>query len=194
MRPMNIMSMNEAVEALKSGKVGVIPTDTVYGLAARAADPAAVERLYALKRRERKPGTVIAASVKQLIGLGVEERALRRVEHLWPNSLSVETPLGEQLAYLHQGTGHCAWRVPADENLRKTLEQTGPLATSSANQPGEPPAVNVDEAQRYFGDAVDFYVDGGNLSGRQPSTVIRIVDDEIVVAREGAVKTADLKL
>jgi L-threonylcarbamoyladenylate synthase len=185
---------DEAVGLLREGGVGVMPTDTVYGLVAEASDSRAVERFYALKHRERKPGTVIAASVGQLVKLGVDERYLRRVERWWPNSLSVETPLSEALAYLHQGTGHCAWRVVADAGLRQMLEQTGPLVTSSANQPGKPPAVNVDEAWNYFGDGVDFYVDGGDLSGRLPSTVIRLVDDDIVVVREGAVKANELEL
>ncbi len=178
----------DAVAILNAGGVGVMPTDTVYGLVARAADKAAVARLYALKRRERKPGTVIAASVEQLIELGVPEQHLRRVERWWPNPLSVETPLGEDLAYLHQDTGRQGFRVVADEHVRQVLEQTGPLVTSSANQPGEPGATVLQEARDYFGDKVDFYVDKGDLSGRAPSTIIRVVADEIEVIRQGAVE------
>jgi len=76
----------------------------------------------------------------------------------------------------------------ADEKVRSVLEQTGPLVTSSANHPGKPGSVTVDEAWDYFGDRVDFYVDGGDLSGREPSTIIKINDDDsIEVIREGAV-------
>jgi len=180
-------SIPEAIEVLRRGGVGVIPTDTVYGLVARAADSAAVRRLYALKHREHKPGTVIAASVEQLVELGVEERYLNKVRRWWPGPLSVETPFEGRYDYLSQETGHCAWRVVADENLQKILKQTGPLQTSSANQPGEPVSVDVEMARGYFGDGVDFYVDGGNLAGRLPSTVIRVMADEIEVIRRGAV-------
>jgi tRNA A37 threonylcarbamoyladenosine synthetase subunit TsaC/SUA5/YrdC len=79
-------------------------------------------------------------------------------------------------------------RIPANAKLQKLLAQTGALLTSSANHPGEPTATTLDQAQKYFGGEVDFYIDGGDLSGHAPSTVIRIVDDAIEVLREGAVK------
>lgn len=188
-RMLQTVDYQEAIARLRSGAVGVMPTDTVYGLVARAADRAAVARLYALKHREHKPGTVVAASIEQLVALGVPEHYLRRVEQWWPNSLSVEMPLGSELAYLHQDTGRQAYRVVADEQLRAVLEQTGPLATSSANQPGEPSANTAAEAWDYFGDSVDFYVDGGDRSGRPPSTIIRVTPTgDIEIIRQGAVK------
>ena len=184
-----------AKNLLMAGGVGVFPCDTVYGLIARASDPEAVAKLYALKKREHKPGTVVAASVEQLVALGVPEKNLRRVQSLWPNPISVEMPLGKNLSYMHQQTGREGFRVVADERLRKLLEQTGPLVTSSANQPGEPGSNNVAEAFAYFEDSVDFYVDGGDLSGRPPSTLIGIADDgTITVYREGAVKVDDISL
>ncbi len=170
-----------------AGAIGVIPTDTVYGVVARAADTVAVERLYRLKSREGKPGTVIAATIDQLVGLGMKRRYLTAVERFWPGPISVVIPCGSELAYLHQGTQTLAVRIPADEQLRKFLAQTGPLVTSSANQPGEPTAQTIAEAKAYFADAVDFYADGGDLSGAKPSTVLRIVDDAIEVLRQGAV-------
>jgi L-threonylcarbamoyladenylate synthase len=180
---------------LMQGGVGVFPCDTVYGLVACASDPDAVAKLYALKQREHKPGTVVAANVEQLIELGVPEKNLRRVQSLWPNPISIEMPLGDNLAYLHQQTGREGFRVVADERLRNLLEQTGPLLTSSANQPGEPGSNNVAEAFEYFKDSVDFYVDGGDLSGRPPSTLIGIADNgTITVYREGAIKVDAISL
>ena len=171
-----------------AGAIGVMPTDTVYGVVAQAADRQAVRRLYELKRRERKPGTLIAAGVDQLEQLGLKRRYLAAVEKFWPGPVSVVIPCGPELEYLHQGVLSLAVRIPADAALRKLLEQTGPLLTSSANQPGKPPANTVAEAKAYFGSGVDFYIDGGDRSGSQSSTVIRIVDDAIEVLRQGAVK------
>lgn len=177
---------------LDSGKIGVIPTDTVYGVVARAEDEAAVTRLYELKRREQKPGTLIAASIEQLEALGLKRRYLTAVAQFWPGAVSVVIPVGDPaLKYLHQGKMSLAVRIPANEELQKLLEQTGPLVTSSANEPGESTAVSVQQAKEYFGDRVDFYEDGGDLSANQPSTIIRIVDDAIEVLREGAVKIDD---
>jgi L-threonylcarbamoyladenylate synthase len=183
---LDALSDPKLIELLKAGKVGVIPTDTIYGLACRAADGEAIEKLYALKSRENKPGTVIAANIQQVIDLGIPARYVKAVEQFWPNPISVELP--HDLTYLNQSTGRQAFRVVADNELRKFLEQTGALLTSSANQPGELPANTILEAQKYFGDSVDFYVDGGDLSGREPSTLIRIIDDAVEVIREGAVK------
>lgn len=173
---------------MKSGSVGVIPTDTVYGVVACAADEASVRRLYAVKSRENKPGTVIAASITQLVALGIPRRYLKAVEQYWPGPVSVIVPSVPELKYLDAGKGTLAVRIPDDPSLIALLEQTGPLLTSSANQPGEAPATTVAEARGYFGDEVDFYIDGGDLRGCKPSTVIRVIDDAVEVVREGAVK------
>jgi L-threonylcarbamoyladenylate synthase len=182
------LSDAELLNLLQNGAVGVLPTDTLYGVVCRAADKQAVARLYELKSRERKPGTIIAATIEQLVELGVKARYLKAVEQFWPGAVSVQLPLDDSLAYYHQGVFHGAFRIPDNAEVRALLEHTGPLLTSSANQPGEPPANNIAEAKAYFGDRADFYVDGGDLSGRGPSTVLRIVDDAIEILREGTVK------
>jgi len=180
---------NSAKNLLKPGAVGVIPTDTVYGLVARAADRDAVAKLYKLKSRDKKPGTLIAASLQQLEELGLKHRYLKAVEQYWPGPVSVIIPAADPaLAYLHQGKMSLAVRLPADKKLQALLSKTGPLLTTSANQPGEPPASTIAQAKQTFGGQVDFYQDGGDLSGRQPSTLIRIIDDAVEVLRQGAAK------
>ena len=177
-----------------SGGVGVTPTDTIYGVSASARIPEAVDKLYRLKHREQKPGTVIAANVEQLRELGLAAAYLDAVAHLWPNPLSIELPVDHSLDYLGQGTGHCAFRVVADPEVRKLLEETGPLLTSSANHPGKPAANNIAEALAYFSDQVDFYVDGGERTGRPPSTVVRLrlpVDGTLDIIRVGAVSVTE---
>jgi L-threonylcarbamoyladenylate synthase len=181
-----LLTEADIIERLKQGAVGVMLTDTVYGLVCRAADTAAVARLYGLKHRENKPGTVIAGKLQQLIDLGLKARYLKAVEHLWPNPVSVVIPCDETHAYLHLGKHSLAVRVPAPEPLQRLLLQTGPLLTSSANMPGEPTATTVAEARAYFGDGVDFYADSGPVGDHLPSTVIRVVDDAIEVLRPGA--------
>lgn len=185
---LNALSDTKLVESITNGGVGVIPTDTVYGLVCPAGNQESVKRLYGLKNREQKPGTIIAASIEQLVELGVKARYLKAVEQFWPNPISIIIPTGFDLGYLHQGKMSLAIRIPKDKALVALLLQTGPLLTSSANQPGEPEARSIAEAQEYFGDSVDFYVDGGDLSARKSSTVIRIVDDAVEVLREGAVR------
>jgi L-threonylcarbamoyladenylate synthase len=171
----------------KPGVVGVIPTDTIYGIVARAGDSAAVDRLYRLKQRDHKPGIIIAASIEQLEALGLKRRYLTAVQQFWPGPVSVIIPCSDPaLAYLHQGKQSLAVRIPEHAELQKLLQQTEPLLTSSANHANKSAAVTVDQAKQYFGDAIDFYVDGGDLADHQPSTIIRIVDDAIEVIRRGA--------
>jgi tRNA threonylcarbamoyl adenosine modification protein (Sua5/YciO/YrdC/YwlC family) len=172
---------------LNPGSVGVIATDTVYGLVARASDVSAVARLYKLKSRENKPGTVIAASALQLEDLGIKHKYLKAVEQYWPGAVSVILPLSDlNLNYLSQDQMTLAVRIPDKKELVDLLEITGPLLTSSANMPGKPPANNIKEAKAYFEDEVDFYEDGGDLSDHQPSTIIRIIDDAVEVVRQGS--------
>lgn len=169
-----------------SGTIAVIPTDTVYGVVARAMDPQSVARLYELKRREGKPGTLVAANIDQLVDMGIARENFAVAESLWPGAVSVIIPCGQNLRYLHQGVGSLAIRIPDDPWLLDLLRRTGPLITSSANQPGEPPATAVAEAKAYFGDQVEWYEDGGVIN-RAPSTVIRVVDGNVEVIRQGAV-------
>lgn len=181
-------SLVEAHSDISAGKVGIIPSDTIYGLVALAADKLAVEHLHRLKYREHKIGTLVAANIDQLVKLGLKRRYLKAVEQYWPGAVSVLIPTGDELSYLHKDKQSLAVRIPDYSDLQALLELTGPLITTSANPPGQKPADNLGEAIHYFADNVDFYVEGGDLSGRPPSTVIRIVDDAIEVLRLGAVK------
>lgn len=172
---------------IRSGAVGVMPTDTVYGLVCSVADTAAVERLYRLKNRKGEPGTVIAGTLQQLIDIGLRARYLKAVEQYWPNPLSVIIPCGDELAYIHLGKDSLAVRIPAHDHINRLLQETGALLTAMAARPDGPVATNLQEAQQYFGDSVDFYVDGGTITDPVPSTLIRVLDDAIDILRPGAV-------
>ncbi len=182
---MSQIEVNKCVGILNNGGLAVIPTDTVYGVVCRAADEVAVQRLYRLKSRENKPGTVIASSIDQLVELGIKRRYLSAVSQYWPNPISIEIP--HDINYLNQDTGRQAVRVVNNKNLQQILDKTGPLLTSSANTPGKSTSKNIAEAKKYFTDKVDFYLDGGELPDN-PSTLIRIIDDAVEVLRQGSVK------
>jgi len=185
--PYDISHIDQIADALQRGMIAVVPTDTVYGVVARAADREAIERLYLLKSRVQKPGTLIAANIDQLVALGIPRRYFAGAQQYWPGPVSVVLPTVPALNYLGQGVGTLAMRLPDDERLRQLLERTGPLMTSSANLPGEPESKTTAQAEAYFGDKVDIYVDGGERD-RPASTVIRILDDAVEVLRSGAVK------
>lgn len=174
---------------LQNGAVGILPTDTLYGVVCVADNKVAVQRFYKLKEREHKPGTVIATTIDQLAKLGIKRAYLKAVETFWPGAVSVVVPSSDVATHhLRQGLPSIAVRLPKDEKLHTLLTKTGPLLTTSANPPGQPPAATIQMAEMYFRSEVDFYVDGGNLKNRKPSTIVRMVDDAVEVLREGAVK------
>jgi L-threonylcarbamoyladenylate synthase len=173
-------------QLLLDGKVGVIPTDTIYGLVTVAANKDSVDRLYSLKKRYQKLGTFMAANPEQLLTLGLVEEAVRAAAHLWPNPISVVVPTHEGWEHLDLGKQSLAVRIPKDDALLALLETTGPLATSSANLFGQPPANTIEEAMAYFGDQVDFYVDGGERQGA-PSTIVRYQDGRFETLRQGSI-------
>lgn len=172
---------------LSHGDVIVIPTDTVYGLVARAEDKQAIATLYALKPRDRQPGTLIAANIKQLHDLGFSYASLHHADQYWPAALSVVLDANSVAGYLKADLPDLAVRIPNHHDLLDLLHQTGPLMTTSANLPGKPTATTIKEAEVYFGDGVPLYVDAGTITGHLASTIIRIDDDHITVLRHGAV-------
>lgn len=176
---------DEVVELLKSGAVGVIPTDTVYGVVSCLSHKGALRRIYEVKGRPlSKPvGTIIIADANQLKNK-VKTDFVDGAKRYWPGT-SVVLPVDESLKYAHKGYDSLPFRIPGIESLRDFLSRTGPLATSSANKAGELPANTIEEAIEVFGKAVDFYVDGGDLSGRKPSRIVRIEPTgEVTIIRD----------
>jgi L-threonylcarbamoyladenylate synthase len=191
------MKRRDAVKILVSGGVGVLPTDTIYGLVGSAYSRQAVARIYRLRKRNpQKPMIILAASTDDLRKFGIElDLATRRLlMNVWPGKVSVVLPIGShrktiirKLDYLHRGTAVLAFRVPGSARLRRMLEDTGPIVAPSANFEGESPARTIRAAKKYFGEDVDFYIDGGRLTSK-PSTLIKIEQGSAVVLREGSTK------
>jgi tRNA threonylcarbamoyl adenosine modification protein (Sua5/YciO/YrdC/YwlC family) len=177
------------INLITSGAVGVLPTDTVYGLVAAVRSPQAVTKLYATKPRELAPGTIIAASVDDLVSAGFRLDQLKQVEHYWPASLSVVLDAENIDPDIKQVRTDLPVRIPNNPALANLLKQTGPLMTTSANAPKQPTSTSIAMAESYFGDSIDYYVDGGDLSNRPPSTIIGIKpDNSIEIYRQGAVE------
>lgn len=174
---------------INSGAIGVLPTDTVYGLVAQASNPAAINKMYSVKKREHQAGTTIGASIEQFMALGFPEAPLKAANQYWPASLSVVVDATNVPDYLKVERPSLPVRIPDVLELQALLLHTGALMTSSANKPGEPTATDISAAMAYFGDSVDFYVDAGYIGIRPPSTIIGFDETgAITVFRDGAVK------
>ncbi len=184
--------MDEVITLLKSGKIGVMPTDTLYGLVGSALNPEVVEKIYNLRKRVKdKPMIILISEIDDLekFEINLTKKQYEFLEKIWPNPASVVLPCpSEKLSYLHRGKESLAFRVPKDKNLLKVLTQTGPLVAPSANIEGEKPAENIEEARKYFGDSLSFYIDAGEIKS-QPSTLISLDDKGVyLVLRQGVFK------
>ena len=186
-----------AVDVLRRGDLAVIPTDTVYGIAADAFSPTAVSRLLAAKGRGRDlPVPVLVGSWRTLDGLAasVTPTARALVERFWPGALTLVVTAAPSLAWdLGETRGTVAVRMPLHPTAIAVLEQTGPLAVSSANRSGQPPAVDAADAERQLGTSVAVYLDGGPVGDPVPSTILSLTGDRPRVLREGAVDVEALR-
>ena len=185
--------MNEqgAIVTLKKGGVGVLATDTLYGIVGSALQKEVVTRIYALRKRDlNKPMIILISDINDVLKFDVLLSAADKkiLNKLWPNKISVILDCASsKFEYLHRGTKTLAFRLPADKNLRVLLKETGPLVAPSANTQGEPPAKTITEAKDYFGNNVDFYLDSGVVDS-EPSTVVSIENGKLKIIRAGAVK------
>jgi L-threonylcarbamoyladenylate synthase len=186
---MNMFGRAESIDILGKGGVGILPTDTLYGMVASVWRRDAIERVYALRKRDSdKPCIIILADISDLEKFSImpSEKERAWLDMTWPGRVSVMLPCrDENVRYLSRGTDHLVFRIPHDEALRDFLRETGPLIAPSANPQGENPAETIAEAKRYFADSIDFYIDGGILQGK-PSTIVRLENDRVTIVRPGA--------
>ncbi len=175
----------------------MLPTDTVYGLAADAFAPTAVARLLEAKGRGRDmPVPVLVGSWRTVDGLAQAVTPVTRqlVEAFWPGPLTLVVRAASSLAWdLGQTRGTVAVRMPLHPVALAVLEQTGPLAVSSANRTGLPPATDAAEAARQLGAAVSVYLDGGSAGEPEPSTILDLTGDVPRVLRAGALSVDALR-
>ncbi len=180
-----------AAEVLCAGGIAVVPTDTVYGLAARPEDAAAVHAVYRIKNRpEGMHLPVLAASVAQVRALGVAftpgAEALAR--RWWPGPLTLAFGFDPELdrpAWL-DGRAEVAVRIPDHDFVRSLLERTGALVVTSANPHGAPTPRTAQDVTDGLGPSVDLVVDGGLLHD-VPSTLVNVRAAHPLVEREGAI-------
>jgi tRNA threonylcarbamoyl adenosine modification protein (Sua5/YciO/YrdC/YwlC family) len=184
------MSIEAALRALRSGLIVGIPTDTVYGVAVDPADPVAVRTLFELKGRgEHLPLAVLVASLDQaedLVHLTRQTRNL--VGKFWPGAFTAilrgKVELAEGVGDHRRGT--LAVRMPDHPKLRDLIKRSGPLAVTSANRSGSPPAIDSSAAREALGDGVAVYVEG-RCHGGQASTVVDLTLDPPAVLRRGPI-------
>lgn len=189
--------LEAAAAAVARGELVILPTDTVYGVGADAFTPAAVTRLLAAKNRGRAmPVPVLIGDAATLAGLVVSppQVATDLAEAFWPGGLTLVVEHAPSLAWdLGDAEGTVAVRLPDDDLARDLLRRTGPMAVSSANRSGRPPATTAAEAVEQLGEHIAVVLDGGPRAGSVPSTIVDCTAPVPRVLRVGAIPVDRLR-
>jgi L-threonylcarbamoyladenylate synthase len=189
--------LDAAAAAIGRGELVLLPTDTVYGVAADAFTPEAVTRLLAAKNRGRTmPVPVLIGEASTLAGLVVDLPAVasRLAEEFWPGGLTLVLEHTPSLAWdLGDAEGTVAVRLPDDDVARDLLRRTGPLAVSSANRSGRPAATDAAAAVAQLGAQAAVVLDGGPRAGSAASTIVDCTAPAPRVLRIGAVDVESLR-
>jgi L-threonylcarbamoyladenylate synthase len=172
-------------DLLIHGGIGIIATDTIYGIVGQALTPATVQRIYIVKKRTpTKPFIILISNLSELdsFGITIDETVQTAVNTYWPGPVSIilDCP-HDDFEYLHRGTKTLAFRMPAKSELHDLITLTGPLVAPSANPEGFTPSATIDEAKAYFNNEVDFYYEG--TVHTKPSKIIRITNGHEVIIR-----------
>lgn len=185
-----------ATGALRRGELVIVPTDTVYGIAADAFSPLAVMSLLGAKGRGREmPPPVLISNVGTINALArdIPGWVHDLVDQFWPGPLTVVCNQQASLQWdLGETRGTVAVRMPRDEVTLELLGRTGPLAVSSANLTGQPAAVDAAAANAMLGPATAVILDGGPSAAGEGSTILDCTQLQPRILREGALKTPDL--
>jgi L-threonylcarbamoyladenylate synthase len=186
-----------AVEAARNGGLIVMPTDTVYGIGANAFDSAAVQALLKAKGRGRNmPVPVLIGSWRMLEGLvlSVPQQARELLEAFWPGGLTLVVEHASSLAWdLGDAYGTVAVRMPLHPVALDVINGVGPMAVSSANLSGHPPAKTAEHARQQFEFDVDVYLEAGEAGVQTPSTIVDVTGDLPRLIRPGAVTVEQLR-
>lgn len=182
--------LTAAALAIQGGELIVIPTDTVYGIAADAFSPYSVGNLLVAKGRGREmppPVLVSAATTLDALATAVPTYARELVDALWPGPLTLVCRQQTSLQWdLGDTRGTVAVRMPDNEVALELLSRTGPLAVSSANVTGQPAATSADAADEMLGPSVAVILDDGPTPGPVPSTIVDVTGPQGRVLRTGA--------
>lgn len=182
--------LREAAGSIRRGELVVLPTDTVYGIAADAFSGPGIAALLAAKGRGRDmPVPVLVGAPTTLHGLvsGFPESGWDLVDAFWPGALTVVARHQPSLQWdLGDTKGTVAVRMPLHPVAIELLTATGPLGVSSANRSGQAPATTASEAQDQLGTSVDIYLDGGATADAVPSSIVDLTGEVPKLLREGA--------
>lgn len=184
-----LVNVFEAIHQLQEGEIVILPTDTVYGMAASLAHPQAISEIYEIKKRPKEKALLIlAADLHQIEPylISIPPNFYELAEAFWPGALTLVVPVdtGRIPSLVRAGKPTAGFRVPAHPLTHQILQEVGPVVAPSANMHGEPPPVSPDQI------TFDLpCVDGGTCAHAQPSTIVELHPDHWEILRKGAISS-----
>ncbi len=187
----------EALETLARGGIVAYPTETFYGLAVDPGNDQAISALYRLKKRDqRKPLSLLVAEPSVLSSSIRSFPPLYRclIDAFWPGPLTLVFPARSDTSLLLRGGGDTlAIRISSHPVAQKFCSLWGgPLTATSANESGHPSLVNANQIKSFWGEKIDYVLDGGTVPGGKGSTMIEAIGEEIHVLRKGVITTRQI--
>jgi L-threonylcarbamoyladenylate synthase len=195
--PADPPGIDRAAQSILEGKIIAFPTETFYGLGARAFQVEAVQRIFAIKgREERNPILILVASRDWVPRLArkIPPRAQILMKHFWPGPLTLVFEASQSIpAVITAGTGKVGIRLTSHPVARGLIQRVGEAITgTSANRSGEPSCQTAEEVWKALGERIDGILDGGKTMGGVGSTVLDITSDPPRIIREGAIPRSEL--
>lgn len=194
---------DKVVDILQCGDIVAYPTETFYALGVKFDMHDALRKLYELKKRPHEKAMPVIIGDRSLLSAlvsaewlsNIPETARLLMDRFWPGPLTLLLPAKEDLSeYLTANTGMIGVRIPGESFAFQLAQRAGfPITATSANISGLPPAENADMVRGYFGDEVDFLIDGVQAPGGLPSTIVEVSGNNIRIIREGAIAEAAIK-
>ena len=198
--PLDESGITLATKGLYNGDIVAFPTDTVYGIAARADDPDALDKLYNLKERSFDKPLPLCLAHKHAADsyAEVSPTARRLMEVFWPGALTIVMPalsVFRLAPHVYGPDDTIALRRPNAPiiDFLSAMSIHLPLALTSANLSGQPEARSAHEIDKTIGEHIRFIIDGGTLARAKPSTIVKVIGDQLTILREGDITEAQLR-
>ena len=191
--------INEISNAIKEGKIIILPTDTVYGIGTNAYDENACKKIYEIKRRPSyKPLIVLISDISMIENLveSISPMERKLIEKFWPGSLTIKFKKRKNALpdIIAEGNEYLGIRLIKNGLIYNIIEKAGvPIVAPSANLSGHPTGIKIENIIEELGGKVDYILDCGDYKSDETSTIVQVVDEKVVVIREGKIKKEELE-
>ena len=183
---------------IKEGGIVIFPTETVYGIGTNGLNKEAIKKLYEVKQRPlNKPISLLVSNIEMVeqVAKNISKLEYKIMQNFFPGPLTIILEKKDIVPnILTSNTNTVGIRMPSGEIARKLIEYAGvPIATPSANISGKPSGTNIKNIQKDFEGKVDYFIDNGESKLGIPSTIVRVINDEIHILRQGSISMEQIK-